>query len=76
MYLLDYMKDIAEKKFKGDVMKTDAFLAKKFGVTPRTVQSWRYGVRHPSVEMGRVIVRTTRGVVDYEGIYAPYKKHK
>jgi len=74
MFLKDYIEEYAEKKCRGDYKQADVELGKKFGVTARAVQSWRYLSRVPIVDTARFIVKATRGKVDYEGIYAPYKK--
>lgn len=74
MYLIDYIHQFADTRCSGDLRRADTMLGRKFGVTPRAVQSWRLGQRVPQVEFAREIVRKTKGAVDYEGIYAPYKK--
>lgn len=74
MFLIDYIKQYAYTRCDGNMACADDALGKKFGVTQRTVQSWRLGQRVPQVEFARLIVRKTKGAVDYEGIYAPYKK--
>lgn len=69
MYLRDYIEEYGK-----DLRSTFRELAKKFNSSPRAVEAWYYGQRHPNVENARIIVRKTAGVVDYEGIYAPYTK--
>lgn len=74
MFLKDYIENYAHSKCRGDMRKADEELAVKFEVSARTIQSWRLEQRNPQVEVAREIVRKTKGIVDYEGIYAPYKK--
>ena len=74
MFLKDYIEDYATKRCKGNMPQAEREIARKFGVTARAVQAWRYLYRVPLVDTARFIVKATRGVVDYEGIYAPYKK--
>lgn len=38
--------------------------------TPRTVKSWVYGEKLPKPQTACKIVKLTKGVVDYNGIYA------
>lgn len=47
----------------------DAEAAEQFGVSPRTAQSWRLGTRRPSTRAGARIIRETRGLLDWDGIY-------
>jgi predicted transcriptional regulator len=76
MYLIDYINEHISKRCKGDIKSGEAELATRFGVSPRAITAYRLGQRHPGVEIARNIVKKTRGKVDYEGVYAPYKKAK
>lgn len=67
MFLRDYI-----DTYNDDLNVAFEKLGTKFQVSPRTVASWYYFERFPSAENARVIVRKTKGEVDYEGIFAPY----
>jgi len=48
----------------------DAAAAAKFGVSVRTIRSWRLAEREPRPEQARHIVRRMRGRVSFGDIYA------
>ena len=49
---------------------TDA-AAELFGCKSATAKSWRYGLRQPSIEQAKVIIKKTGGKLDFESIYGP-----
>jgi hypothetical protein len=42
-----------------------------FGCKSATAKSWRYGLRQPSIEQAKVIIKKTGGKLDFESIYGP-----
>lgn len=44
------------------------------GEKPRTVQSWYRHERHPSFTSAANILLKSKGVVDWNGIYAPFAR--
>ena len=43
--------------------------AEKFGCSPASCKSWRYGYRKPTVNQAKQIIRATDGRLDFESIY-------
>ena len=53
-----------------EFLGTDA-AAELFGCKSATAKSWRYGLRQPSIEQAKIIIKKTGGKVDFESIYGP-----
>jgi len=40
-----------------------------FDSKPDTVKSWRYGMRQPSINQAKIIIKRVGGKLDFESIY-------
>lgn len=56
--------------------QTDDVAAELFGVSKRTVSSWRRMERAPTPMQALSIIEKTNGQVDWKGIYQPYAKYR
>lgn len=56
----------------GNVGQSSRLAAERLGESRRTVESWRRFERVPSFRAALNIVKTSGGLVDFNGIYNPF----
>ena len=45
--------------------------AELFDCSSASTKAWRYGLRQPSIEQAKKIIRATKGKLDFESIFGP-----